>query len=121
MMIPWITSTAQVQMAAVTAAGPDARQQADGADQQQDHERGRQPVLGEQAQQLVVERRGGSRSPTSAGRAPSRTCWAVSRRALGRRPSRRRIALFAVCAHDFCDALSPLNRANSSKFLKTKL
>ena len=36
-------------------AGPQAGQEADGADQQQDHQRGRQPVLGELAQQLVVE------------------------------------------------------------------
>ena len=43
--------------------GPQAREQADGDDEQQDHQRGRQPVLRELAQQLVVEDR-----PRAAGR-----------------------------------------------------
>ena len=54
-MTAWITSTDAVQAPAVDRAGPQARQEADGADQQQDHQRGRQPVLRELAQQLVVE------------------------------------------------------------------
>ena len=49
-------------------AGPQARQEADGRDQQQHHERGRQPVLREQAQELVVEDRAACRSRRSAGR-----------------------------------------------------
>ena len=41
-------------------AGPQARQEADGGDQQQDHQRGGQTVLRVLAQQLVVEGRAGA-------------------------------------------------------------
>ena len=40
--------------------GPQARQEADRADQEQDYQRGGEPVLGEQAQQFVIEGGAGS-------------------------------------------------------------
>ena len=49
--------------AGLDRAGPQARQEADGGDQQQDHQRGRQPVLRVLPQQLVIEGR-----PGAAGR-----------------------------------------------------
>ena len=65
-------------------AGPQAGQEADRADQQQDDERGRQPVLRELAQQLVIESRRGCRWSRSGGRAP-RARAAPRAAALGRR------------------------------------
>ena len=54
-MMAWITSTAAVQAPAIDRADPEAGEEADGADQQQDHQRRREAVLGELPQQFVVE------------------------------------------------------------------
>ena len=54
-MTAWITSTAAVQAPATTAPVQRLDRKPTVRDQQQHHERGRQPVLGELPQQLVVE------------------------------------------------------------------
>ena len=102
-------------------ADPDARQEADGADQQQDHQRSRQTVLGELPQQLVVEsdarsgRRGeplASLSDTLGGEPP-----ALGQRLLARHGN---VAVFCY-AHNTPPTPTTGKRPNSRKILKGKL
>ena len=101
-------------------ADPQARQEADHADQQQDHQRRRQPVLREQPQQLVVEERP---RPGGRGQPVARLAHVLRGRAaaLGRRPVGGKVALVATHTHDLL-VLRPLQPVqNSRKILKTTL
>ena len=63
MMTRWMSSAPPVHTPDVSAPVHRARQQPDGDDQKQDHRRRRDAVLGELAQQFVIEHR-----PRAAGR-----------------------------------------------------
>ena len=80
-----MTRTALVQVPAVTAPIQRLDRKPTDADQQQDHQRSRQPVLREQPQQLVVE---DGRVPGGRGQPVTRLAHVLRRRApaLGRRP-----------------------------------
>ena len=89
MMMAWIASIAQVQVPAMTALIHRLDRKPTVHDQQQRHQRGGEPVLGEQPQQLIVEgrpRSGGRSQPITGlthalrGGAPT-----LRRRAVGRR------------------------------------
>ena len=91
MMMPWMPNTASVQAPARRPA-PEAGQEADGRDQQQDRERGGQPVLRELAQQFVVEGRACPLVEVSLSRTQRTRLVASRRRAAAARLSRRRNA-----------------------------
>ena len=111
MMMAWIISTAAVQVPAFTGSRPQARQEADRADQQQDHQRGRKPVLRELAQQLVIEGRtragGGGQPVARLAHMLHRGTPALCRRSVGRRGD---IALIARGVH-VLGVLAPIIRA----------
>src|SRR5262249_7873674 len=103
-------------------ADPEARQESDGADQQQDHQRRRQPVLREQPQQLGVEGR-----PRAGGRRQAITGLAhmlnggpptLGRRPLGRR---RSVQVVGTRTHVFYCYASPQPVQKSRKILKSTL
>ncbi len=104
-------------------AGPQARQEADGGDQQQDHQRGGQAVLRVLAQQLVVE---GGAGAARGGQPVARLAHVLrGKAALDRRGFRRQrgeIGLFARDWHKLT-LVTHENRTRQPRriILKTKL
>ena len=101
-------------------ADPQARQEADGRDQQQHHERGRKAVLREQPQQFVVE--GGARAG-GGGEPVARLAHALRRDAppLGPRPPSVANVSWSLLTLMRFAVLARIIRANSGKFLKGRL
>ena len=103
-------------------AGPQARQEADGRHQQQDHQRGRQPVLRVLPQQLVIEgraRAGGRGQPVARLAHVLRGKAALRRR--GFRWQRGEIGLFAWNRHEIDAGTHEKLAPTSPKILKSKL
>src|SRR5664279_5615480 len=103
-------------------AGPQARQEADGRHQQQDHQRRRQPVLRILPQQLVIESRAGAarrRQPVARLAHVLRGKAALHRR--GFRWQRGEIGLFAWNRHKIDSWTHKKLAPTSPKILKTKL
>ena len=121
-MTAWMTSTEAVQMPAVTAPVHRLDRKPTVADQQQDHQRGGQPVLRVLAQQLVVE---GGAGAAGRGQPVARLAHILrGKAALHRRGFRRQrgeIGLFAWDRHEMTLLRSKPSCQPRRKILKTKL